>query len=590
MTVLSSGAVALALTLVIACSAGEGMDAGGDGGGSAGASGKGTGGSAGDNTGGTGASTGGGGSGGSIIDPFETPCMGGRDAGRTPIRRLSRLEYGNIVADVFGDTSGRAATFVPEERVRGFASNSVSPVTELAIEQYHGAATAIAGCVVGGTGACTAFGTLSGCANASDTACVESFITTTARRLFRGTLPEAERTRLLELHRTSVTELDATDALTLSLQAMLLSPRFLYVVEFGDEGSTEALVPLTPSEVAGRMALSLWRSAPDAALLDAADSGALATPDGVRTEARRMLTDAKAERMFADYVRQWLQIERLDQASFQPSDFPDSWPEGFADWPALRAALANETLTFFSRASRFGGTLPEVLTANFTFSAETADMYGASWDAASGRSTLPAERPGILLQGSVLAAHSHPTYPAPVFRGKLVRERLLCQEMPPPLPDVDMNTMREEGQTTRALFDAQLDDPDCQGCHVQMNPIGNGFGAFNAIGVYEPMEEGQPVDTRGEVVDAKEASGMFEGAAELVNRLATSPSVGKCYTVQSFRYLLGRNEALGDVCAIQGAYDSFVANGQNITELLVSMVSSDTFRYRRKTQAGGACE
>jgi hypothetical protein len=104
------------------------------------------------------------------------------------------------------------------------------------------------------------------------------------------------------------------------------------------------------------------------------------------------------------------------------------------------------------------------------------------------------------------------------------------------------------------------------------------------------MEEGQPVDTRGEVVDAEEASGPFDGAAELVNRLATSPSVGECYTVQSFRYLLGRTETLGDVCAIQGAHDAFVANGQNITELLVSMVSSDTFRYRRKTPAGGACQ
>jgi hypothetical protein len=162
--------------------------------------------------------------------------------------------------------------------------------------------------------------------------------------------------------------------------------------------------------------------------------------------------------------------------------------------------------------------------------------------------------------------------------------------MPPPLPDVDMNVVPMDGQTTKSLFDVQLADPNCASCHLQMNPIGNGFGAFNAIGAYAPMEEGQPVDTRGEVLDGAEASGPFDGAVELVNRLATSPSVGKCYTVQSFRYVLGRTEALQDVCAIQGAYDAFVANGQNITELLVSMVSSDTFRYRRRTQAGGACQ
>jgi hypothetical protein len=479
---------------------------------------------------------------------------------------------------------------VAEEHVHGFASNSISPVTDLAVEQYYGAATALAGCVVGGTGACTAFAALSGCTDAADAGCVEPFLASTARRLYRGSLPDTERDRLVELYRSSLTELAANDALTLALQGMLLSPRFLYVVEFGDESLADALVPLTGSEVAGRLALSLWRSVPDPALLEAADAGALATVDGVKVEARRMLGDPKAERMFADYVRQWLQIERLDQSSFQPADFPDSWPAGFSDWPSLRAALENETLSFFARASRYGGTLPDVLTANFTFSRETTGIYGSTWDEGAGRALLPPERVGILLQGSVLAAHSHPTYPAPVFRGKLVREKLLCQEMPPPLPTVDMNVMPMAGQTTRDVFNAQLENPDCSSCHVQMNPIGNGFGAFNAIGVYAPTEAGQPVDARGEVLDAAEATGPFDGAAELVARLAASPIVGKCYTLQSFRYVLGRSEAKEDVCAIQGAYDAFVTNGQNITELLVSLVASDTFRYRRKTQAGGACQ
>ncbi|HEX6765968.1 MAG TPA: DUF1592 domain-containing protein, partial [Polyangiaceae bacterium] len=373
------GAVALVslFAALVACSAGDelgtgsGSGKGGDGGssGASGASGNnGKGGGAGVNgVGGTGgdsgasgnSGTGGGTSGTSgVIDPWTTPCEGGRDAGRTPIRRLSRLEYGNIVADVFGDTSGRAASFVAEEKLHGFATNSVSPLTDLAVEQYHSAATELARCVVEGTGGCSRFAELSGCATTGTSACVEPFLTSTARRLFRGTLEDADRDALLELYRSSSTELNANDAVVIALQSLLLSPRFLYVVEFGDESGTDAVVPLTPSELAGRMALAIWRSVPDDTLLTAADGGALGTAEGVKTEARRLLADPKADRMYVDYVRQWLQIERLDQATFQPTDYPGVWPAGYADWNALRAAYENETLTFFSLASRNGGTLP----------------------------------------------------------------------------------------------------------------------------------------------------------------------------------------------------------------------------------------
>ena len=589
----------LAGTVIVGCSAGDelGTGTGGDGGGTGGAAGSagdGKGGTAGvSNVGGTSGDSGASGSSGSggVIDPFDTPCMGGRDAGRTPIRRLSRLEYGHVVLDVFGDVSGRAAGFVPEESLHGFASNSVSPISELAVEQYHGAASQLATCIVSGADGCSSFAELSGCAT-SDSACVEPFLTRTARRLFRGTLADSDRDALLEVYRSSVTELDANDAVTIAIEAMLLSPRFLYVVEFGDESLPDALVPLTPSEIAGRMALAIWRSIPDDALLAAADAGAFATADGVKTEARRLLADPKADRMFSDYVEQWLQIERLGQSTFRPEDFPGTWPAGFADWPALRAAYESETLTFFALASRNGGTLPQVLTADFTFSEQAPALYGATWDAGLGRAFLPPERRGILLQGSVLAAHSHPTHPSPVFRGRLVRERLLCTEvaLPDPSAMVNMNVVRDQGETTRDAFSQHMNDSQCIGCHVLMDPIGNGFSAFDAIGLYAPSEDGVAVSTEGEVLDGDDVTGPFADAAALAERLSASTAVGRCYTIQSFRHLLSRTETLQDVCAIQGAFADFTASGLNIGELLVSMVGSDTFRYRRRTTAGGACQ
>ena len=42
-----------------------------------------------------------------------------------------------------------------------------------------------------------------------------------------------------------------------------------------------------------------------------------------------------------------------------------------------------------------------------------------------------------LTQGGVLTTHALPTTSSPIHRGKLVRERLLCQELPPPPPSLD---------------------------------------------------------------------------------------------------------------------------------------------------------
>ena len=46
-------------------------------------------------------------------------------------------------------------------------------------------------------------------------------------------------------------------------EAVLTSPRFLFVLEFGQSGAGGNAVPLTPMELATRLALYLWRSIPD---------------------------------------------------------------------------------------------------------------------------------------------------------------------------------------------------------------------------------------------------------------------------------------------------------------------------------------
>ncbi|MFT3771613.1 MAG: DUF1587 domain-containing protein [Minicystis sp.] len=217
-------------------------------------------------------------------------------AGTPPIRRISRIEYNNAVADLFGVTSHPADGFVPEEKTGvtiGFNTNIRFAVSPLAVEQYLSAAEAVADSVVADLQHTT------GCVSVGDAACIKGFLTSRARRAYRGTLPDDEKARLLADYDAAGKDLGAESALRFGIEAVLLSPRFLYSVEMG-EGSG-GVVALTGSEIAGRLAAAIWRSVPEDTLLAAADKGELDTAEGVMSATRQMLADPRAEAMLADF-------------------------------------------------------------------------------------------------------------------------------------------------------------------------------------------------------------------------------------------------------------------------------------------------
>ncbi|MCA9689946.1 MAG: DUF1588 domain-containing protein, partial [Myxococcales bacterium] len=92
------------------------------------------------------------------------------------------------------------------------------------------------------------------------------------------------------------------------------------------------------------------------------------------------------------------------------------------------------------------------------------------------RVELVGARLGLLTQGGVLTTHALPTTSSPIHRGKLVRERLLCQELPPPPPSLDTSPPPVDPDlSTRERYEMHSADPACKGCHERIDPIGFGF-------------------------------------------------------------------------------------------------------------------
>src|SRR5262249_14913170 len=162
-----------------------------------------------------------------------------------------------------------------------------------------------------------------------------------------------------------------------------------------------------------------------------------------------------------------------------------------------------------------------------------------------------------------------------VHRGKFVREQLLCDQLPPPPPDIEIKPPDlSPTLTTRQRFSQHAANASCALCHHLMDPIGLGFESFDGAGAFRATENGQTIDATCRIDDA-DVAGAFDGVLQLQQRLAGSAQVQACVASQWFRYGYGRAETDADACNLKKINDRFAAGGYRITDLLVALTESD---------------
>jgi hypothetical protein len=200
-------------------------------------------------------------------------------------------------------------------------------------------------------------------------------------------------------------------------------------------------------------------------------------------------------------------------------------------------------------------------------------------------------RAGILTHPAWLIARSLNDSTDPIRRGKWVREHLLGGVIPDipitvdaSIPEDPTKTLRERLQKTEAT--------DCWRCHKKMNPLGYAFEIYDDFGRYRTLEslrngEAKPVNAESELADTgeKELDGEFEDALELIHRLSESDKVRQCIIRHVFRYFMGRNETLNDSKALISADQAYLETGGSFKALLISILSSDSFLYRKTLQS-----
>jgi hypothetical protein len=395
-------------------------------------------------------------------------------------------------------------------------------------------------------------------------------------RAFRRPVKPEELDRLVALVKSAVDEGDSYEAgMQLALQAVLVSPHFLFKVESPAEKTLDEYPLVTDYELATRLSYFLWSSLPDAELLQLATRNELRKPGVLEAQIKRMLQHKNSARFVESFAGQWLTLRKLDD--FKPNtDLFPQWSD------ELRGLLKQETFRLFQHVMQKDLSVMRLLDANYTFVNDKLAKYYGIPDVQGNEfrmiSTNGHKRMGLLTQGSILAVTSNPTRTSPVKRGKWILENLLGTPPPPAPPGVPELEKTALTGTLRQQMEQHRVNPACASCHKLMDPLGMALENYDAIGRWRTEDHGQPIDTIGELPNGDAVSGPGDLIRNLKEKNAEL--FARCLVEKLMTYGLGRGLEYYDKCAIDKIMVSVAKDDYQFSSLILQIVLSDPFQRK----------
>ncbi len=407
--------------------------------------------------------------------------------------------------------------------------------------------------------------------------------------------PSAEElSSLTTLAQTTSQKTSVREGLQTVLAAVLLKPDAIYRYELGSgEADEHGRVRLAPYELMHAIAYALTDSAPDQPLVQLADSGQLVTREAVKAQVERLLDDEKRSgerllRFFQEYfeypaAREVFKDARAANAVFANQRVNDA--DALVRWilaedrEVLRRLLTEDHLFIGNGAStreppmqRFRSfTLPD-----YGFPEESAFVPSQPMVPPVGR------RSGILTHPAWLLAFSDNEKNQAIQRGRWIQFKLLGGTVPETPIGVDAKLPTDPHLTLREKMERVTRAEACWRCHRKMDPLGLPLEQYDDFGRWRTVELDRPVVTTGVIdIGDPQVDGPVDDPFEMLQRLAHSTRVEQVFTRHAFRYFFGRNETLEDAPTLIDAHRAYREHGGSFRQLVVSLLTSDSFLYRR---------
>lgn len=409
-------------------------------------------------------------------------------------------------------------------------------------------------------------------------------LTAFTRRAWRRPAEDEELDRLLSLFDFGIQHsleqgLDGEhpflSGLHQSLAGVLISPNFLFVVE--RESPEGGVQRLSPYELATRLALFIWSSVPDEALLDAAAIGHLETQEQLLSQVHRMLDDPRARALGENFGLQWLGL-----ANFLTQTHPDQ--ELFPDYsPELAADLREEVVRTIAAIFRENRSLMELIDSDrIWLNGRLAQHYGFAMEGEAEWQQIEIDdqpRGGVITTGAVLVHTSYPSRTSPVLRGRWLLEEILGSRVPPPPPDVPAldEVVTQHAASLRERLELHRSKAECASCHDRMDPLGFGLENFDALGRWRESDQGTPIDATGTLPSGQ----TFVGAAELKKVIGDRTEEFQRHFVRKLLgFALGRELNKFDDCIIDDSLAALKENQMQARSVIETITTSFAFQHR----------
>ncbi|WP_324951210.1 DUF1592 domain-containing protein [Oligoflexus sp.] len=343
------------------------------------------------------------------------------------------------------------------------------------------------------------------------------------------------------------------------LAALIGSPRSFYydnLLAFSGNLATDIQKQKFSTSLANQLSYFLWNSPPDRELMNLAESGALADPEA-RIKLIRSMVDnpnrfkAGMKALFDD----WLAMHAVEKVASSTN----------AQETIAKAALV-EFDFLVSKSVESTDFLGTFLTSNATvLDANLAAVYGVAANATTLSGT---DRAGFLTRSAfLLRAGTGAT--SPTKRGHYIRGHFLCEDIPPPPPGLDLTNGVPNTDDKYQIIKARLDNPNCKGCHAQLDPLGIGLEGYGPNGQTIAFPNIATYQLAASVFDQP-----YSGGAELSNLLVKNEKVLACFAKNALRIGLGKKETPEEQEAIEKAVEAFQAGtSKSLNELIFHLLN-----------------
>jgi hypothetical protein len=416
--------------------------------------------------------------------------------------------------------------------------------------------------------------------------CAKRIISTLARRAYRRPVTDIDVQPLMTFYADARRDGDFDAGVASALEALLVSPKFLFRVEQDPAGAKPGTVyRVSDIDLASRLSFFLWSSIPDDELLQAAERGQLKDQKVLSQQVRRMLADDRSKALVDSFAAQWLLLRNMRLATPDPDLFPE-----FDD--SLKEAFARETELFFESQVRENRSVLDLFTADYTFlNDRLAEHYGIPKVYGSHFRRVQLTDPvrfGLLGKGSVLTVTSYAHRTSVVKRGKWVLENVLGAPPPPPpanVPPLEENKQGAKPTSLKERMEQHRKNPGCAVCHARIDPLGFALENFDAIGQWRQTDNGIPVESTSVLADGTKLDGPVSFRDALLDR---GDEIVTNVIEQLMTYAVGRGLEYYDAPAVRKIMREATPGGHRWADLVTGIVRSMPFQMRRVPGEGEA--